>query len=150
MKKTILNLTILFFITGSISTLSAHVNDNKSFNTGINAVDTHNNMVDANQDVRETRTQAFSVYHKFLKDAEIQIKQNKKSFAQFKVMLSKYHQKDKASCKEMENGLEQSNIKLKKTLAIHKTDKRQYKWTTNTMDFNHDMDQLETKMWSMD
>jgi len=150
MKKTILTLTIIIFISGSISTLYARVNDNKSFNAGIYSQYTHNNMTDANQDIRETQKYAFSVYHKFLKDAEIKVKQNKKSFAQYKVMLSKNNQKDKATCMNMTNGLEKNNIKLKKMLAIQKTDKRQYKWTTNTMDFNHDMDQLETLMWSMD
>lgn len=150
MKKAILTLTIIIFISGSISTLYARVNDNKSFNAGIYSQDTHNNMIDANQDSRETYKYAFTVYHKFLKDAEIKIKQNIKSFAQYKVMLSKNNQKDKAACTNMTNGLEKNNIKLKKMLAIHKTDKRQYKWTTNTMDFNHDMDQLETLMWSMD
>ena len=150
MKKPILTLMIIIFISGSITTLYAHINDNKSFYTGIYSQNTHSNMTDPNQDVRETRKYAFSVYHKFLTDAEIKIKQNKICFTQYKVMLSKKNQKDKASCMNLTNGLEQKNIKLKKMLAIQKTDQRQYKWTTNTMDFNHDMNQLETMMWSID
>ena len=150
MKKTILTLTILIFISGSISTSYARAYDNKSLNAGIYSQDTHNNMTDANQDLRETHKYAFSVYNKFLKDAEIKITQNKKCFAQYKVMLSKNNQKDKATCMNITNGLEKNNLKLKKMLAVQKTEKRQYQWTTNTMDFNHAMDQIETLMWSMD
>jgi len=141
---------MIIFISGSISNIYARVNDKKSINAGIYSLKTHNHMTDANQDLRETYKYASSVYHKFLKDAEIKIKQNKNCFARYKVMQSKKNQKDKASCMNMANGLEKNNTKLKKMLAIHKTDKRQYKWTTNTMDFNHDMDQLEMSMWSMD
>ena len=150
MKTTILTLSIIIFISGSISNLYARVNDNKSFNAGIHSQNTHNIMTDPNQDIRETRKYAFSVYNKYLKEAEIKIKQNQNCFAHYKVMLSKNNQKDKATCLNMTNSLEKNNIKLKKMLVTQKTDKRQYEWTTNTMDFNHDMDQLETLMWSMD
>lgn len=148
MKNIISTLAIIVCIVESISTLYGSELDNKSINAD-NNLKTHNIMTDVKQDVNENRIDALSVYHKFLKDAAIKINQNKKSFAQFKVKLSKMNRKDNSNCWDQAKGLEQNNNKLKTMLAIHKTDKRQYQWATNIIDFNNDMDQLETSMWSM-
>ena len=93
--------------------------------------------------------QLFSVYHEFLRDAEIKINQNKRIFADYEIMLSKINQKDKATCLDKVKGLEQNNNNLENILANHKKDQRQNKWTLYKRDFSLDMDKLETMMWSI-
>lgn len=145
MKKTILTMTIIVIIAGAITTLFGLVPDNKSIKTGINFQEAHSNRIDA----KVMRNHSILVYQKFLRDSEIKINQNKRCFAQFKVILSKINQKDNATCRDKVNGLEQNNNNLKNILAHHKTDKRQYKWTSNSREFNLDLDKLEMKMWSI-
>ena len=141
---------MIFIIAGAISTLYGMVPDNKSIKSRENLQATNINMVDAKQDLKETQRRTFLVYHKFLKDSEIKINQNKRIFAEFKLMLSKINLKNKATCQNQLNGVEQKNNNLNKMLANYKKEKRHYKWASLKKDFNLDLDKLETMMWGMD
>ena len=149
MKKRILILTMIVIIAGAISTLYGLYPVNKSIKTGKDIQESSKNKIAVNQDVKETKNEAFSVYHKFLIDAEIKINQNKRLFTDYEAMLTKINQKDKAICLENVKGLKQNNNDLKYVLVNHKNDKRQNKWTSYKRDFNLDMDKLETMMWSI-
>ena len=149
MKKQILFLTMIVFVAGTISTLYGLDTDNKSIKSGRNIQETNKNSIAANLNVHETQYEAFSVYHEFLKDAEIKINQNKKIFADYEVMLSKINQKDKTTCLDKVKRLEQNNNNLGNILADHKKDQRQDKWTSYKRDFNLAMDKLEKMMWGI-
>ena len=107
-------------------------------------------MVDAKHDLKVTSINSFSDNQKFMKDSEIKIIGNRRSFADFKVIFSKINQKENALCQEEVGKLEQTNTNMKNKLENHKKDVSQNKWTSFKRKFNQDMDNLEVKMWGVD
>lgn len=149
MKKSIRTLTILAFIAGTFSTAYGLEPVKKSLINSENIQETKINMVDAKQDLNETMITSFSGYKKFMKDSEIKITGNKRSFAEFKIIFSKINQKENARCQEEVGKLEQTNTNMNEKLENHKRSLRQNKWTSFKHKFNNEMDNLEVKMWSV-
>jgi hypothetical protein len=149
MKKSILTLTIITLIAGTISTAYGLQPVKTSLNTLDIKQETKINMVAAKPDLMETGIISFAENRKFLKDSEIKITSNKKSFADFKVILSAINNKENAPCQEQVNKLEQTNTSMKNKLDNHKKNVSQNRWTYFKRQFNQDMDKLEVKMWSV-
>lgn len=149
MKKTILTLTIIAFVLGTISISYGQGPENKSINARTNFQKTQKNMTDSKQGLKETQKNFISEYRKFIKESEKKINTNKKSFAEFKLILTKINNANKAAIQTEVNGLEQKNINLKYKLVNYKTDGRQDNWTSFKHHFNNDMDELQIQMLSV-
>ena len=150
MKKSILSLTIIALIAGTFSSAFGLEPLKTSSKNGENLQGTKISMVDAKHDLKVTSINSFSDNQKFMKDSEIKIIGNRRSFADFKVIFSKINQKENALCQEEVGKLEQTNTNMKNKLENHKKDVSQNKWTSFKRKFNQDMDNLEVKMWGVD
>lgn len=149
MKNAILTLTIAAFIAGTFSTSYGLEPVKNSLKTRENLQETQINMVATKLDVKEPLKNTISEYQKFMKDSEIKISNHKRCFVDYKALFSKINRKDKTTCQNKVNKLEQKNNSLKNKLDIYRNDKRQDKRTTFKSKFNHDLNKLEIQMWSV-
>ena len=150
MRKSILSLTIIALIVGTFSTAYGLEPLKTSSKNGENLKETKINMVDARHDLKENNVTSFSKNQKFMRDSEIKINDNKRSFADFRVIFSKIDQKQNAPCQEEVGKLEQTNTDMQSKLDNHKKVVDQNKWISFKRRFNQDMDSLEVKMWSVE
>jgi len=128
MKNKYIILSALVLITGSVV---AGYNINREKKAG--------NTNQTNQVLKNTKTGFKEDWKNFKVDANLKIKANEKSIAEFKIKIKKEDKVLKAKYKKEVAVLEQKNVELKKKLREFKFESED-KWEEFKLGFNHDMD----------
>jgi phage-related minor tail protein len=100
---------------------------------------TNENLQQAKQDLKDAQSEFNKDWKQFKVDANLKIKANEKSIAEFKVKIKKEDRKFKAQYKKEVTVLEQKNVELKNKLREYKYEGKD-KWEEFKIGFNHDMD----------
>jgi len=141
MRKKILALAAIIFMSITIATSYGQEPDKKSEKARENLKEEKSDVVDAKQDLKEAQKDSVSDYQSFKKESELKIKENEKSIADLKIKNSKTNAKNNDAYQKKVGELEQKNAQLKGNLAAYK-DQDPNKWKTFKTEFNHDMDEL--------
>jgi hypothetical protein len=131
MKNKIFTFTAIGLIAGVFLTGCGKTSDQKTGN--------------AQQELKEARTEYLSEWQAFQTESEQAIKTNEKRVAAFKEKMEKSDSKFKAKYSKDVVLLEQKNNSLKKKLAEYK-DEGQSRWEEFKANFNHDLDEMGKTM----
>jgi hypothetical protein len=100
---------------------------------------TNENLQQSNQGLKNTESGFEKDWKQFKVNANLKIKANEKSIAEFKLKMKKEGRKFKVQYKKEVAVLEQKDVELKNKLREYKYDSKE-KWEEFKIGFNHDMD----------
>jgi chromosome segregation ATPase len=140
MKKTILCLTVIIFIAGTVFT-GCQSSARRVENAENKLDDARDKVVQAKQDLNEARQDSFTDYQQFRIDSENKIRAHEKSIADFKARIAKEKKENRDLYEKKLTVLEQKNTDLKKKLDEYKADGKE-NWVAFKTEFTKDMDAL--------
>ncbi len=133
MKKSIVSLGVLAFITGAILT---------SCNTAAEKVEkAQENVMDANKDLADANKEYQEDIENYRKETADKITVNSQIIADLKAKIEHEKKEAKTDYKKIIAELEQKNNEMKKKMDDYKAEGKE-KWEKFKAEFNHDMDEL--------
>jgi len=141
MKKTILTMAVLAFLTGTITTSYGQNREQGPVKERENVQEASRNRNDVKQDFKREQQKSVFEYQKFKKEAQNKIRKNEKKIGDLKMRLSKFQTRERSDYQRNLRSLEQKNNRLKKKLANYR-EKEQNKWFSFKRDFDHDIDEV--------
>ena len=133
MNKTILAITVVALITGTVFT---------SCNSSADRVDNAEQaLIDADKELKEANEAYLLDIENYRMETADKIAANNKSIADFNLRIEKEKKEVKAEYKNQIAELEQKNSDMKKKMDDYKADGKQ-KWEAFKAEFSHDMDEL--------
>jgi hypothetical protein len=145
MKKLFLSLAVVAFMAGTLSTSFGQVPDKESVKARENLKEEKKDVVGAKTDLKVAQKDSISEYQKLTKDSEVKFKNNEKSIADLRALITKTNSKEKVADLKKVGLLEEKNNNLKKKLADYKVE-GQIKFTTFKSEFNRDLDLLAKEL----
>jgi len=145
MKKIFLSLAVVTFMAGTLSTSFGQVPDKESVKARENLKEEKKDVVGAKTDLKVAQKDSISEYQKLTKDSEVKFKNNEKSIADLRALITKTNSKEKVADLKKVGLLEEKNNNLKKKLADYKVE-GQIKFTTFKSEFNRDLDLLAKEL----
>lgn len=133
MKKSILALATVAFITGSILT---------SCNTSAEKVENaQNNVSEANKDLDKANEEYMTDIENYRKETATKIAENDQSITEFNSRIENEKKEVNADYRKKIEELEQKNSDIKKKMDDYKMEGKE-KWELFKTEFSHDMDEL--------
>lgn len=145
MKKLFLSLAVVAFMAGTLSTSFGQVPDKESVKARENLKEEKKDVVGAKTDLKVAQKDSISEYQKLTKESEVKFKNNEKSIADLRALITKTNSKEKVADLKKVGLLEEKNNNLKKKLADYKVE-GQIKFTTFKSEFNRDLDLLAKEL----
>ena len=145
MKKLVLSLAVVAFLSGTISTSFGQVPDKQSVKARENLKEEKKDVVVAKQDLKVAQKDSVSEYQKLTKESEIKFKSNEKSIADLRAAITKNNSKEQATDQKKVSLLEDKNNSLRKELADYKV-LGETQFTAFKSEYNHDQDQLAKEL----